>query len=287
MNYRHAFHAGNFADVLKHAVLCRILQHLRGKPSAFRVIDSHGGAGLYDLTGDEASRGGEWRGGIERLRLAALAPHERELFAPYLDTVAAFNAGGGLSTYPGSPMIARAWLRADDRLIACEIEPEAAAALGANLRGERRAKAVCVDGWTALAAYVPPKERRGVVLIDPPFEELEDFARLAERLTTAHRKWPTGIYGLWYPIKDGPEPERLARQLRRLRLAKVLRAELRLAPPRPGALLGATGLIVVNPPWTLPEELATMLTTLARVLADSNRGGFRLDWLSNENQSAQ
>src|ERR1700674_3859566 len=146
MNYRHAFHAGNFADVLKHAVLCRILQHLRGKPSAFRVIDSHGGAGLYDLTGDEASRGGEWRGGIERLRLAALAPHERELFAPYLDTVAAFNAGGGLSTYPGSPMIARAWLRAGDRLIACELESEAAGALGENLRGERRGQGGGLEG---------------------------------------------------------------------------------------------------------------------------------------------
>jgi 23S rRNA (adenine2030-N6)-methyltransferase len=286
MNYRHAFHAGNFADVLKHAVLCRILWHLRGKPTAFRVIDTHGGAGLYDLAGEEASRGGEWRGGIERLRLAVLAPHERELFAPYLETVAAFNAGEGLSTYPGSPMIARAWLRGHDRLIACEIEPGAAAALAESLRGERRAKAVCLDGWTALAAYVPPKERRGVVLIDPPFEEAEDFARLAEGLATAHRKWPTGIYGLWYPIKNGPEPERLARQLRRLHGAKILRAELSLVP-RAGASLAATGLIVVNPPWTLADELATMLSALGRVLADNNRGSFRLDWLSNENQSLQ
>jgi 23S rRNA (adenine2030-N6)-methyltransferase len=283
MNYRHAFHAGNFADVLKHAVLCRILRYLRGKPAAFRVIDTHAGAGLYDLTGAEATRSGEWRGGIERLRSAALVPHERELFVPYLDTVAAFNVGEGLATYPGSPMIARAWLRADDRLVACELEPQAAAALTENLRGERRAKAVCLDGWTALGAYVPPKERRGVVLIDPPFEEPGDFARLAEGLTTAHRKWPSGIYGLWYPMKGGPEPERLARQLRRLHLKKVLRAELKLAPQRSGAPLGATGLILVNPPWTLPDELSTMLTALARVLADSNRGHFRLDWLSNEN----
>jgi 23S rRNA (adenine2030-N6)-methyltransferase len=193
------------------------------------------------------------------------------------------NAGEGLSTYPGSPLIARAWLRAGDRLIACELEPEAAAALQESLHGERRARALRLDGWTALTAYVPPKERRGVVLIDPPFEEPEDFARMADGFATAHRKWPTGIYGLWYPIKDGSEPQRLARRLRALRLSKVLRAELSLAPQRPGAPLGASGLILVNPPWTLAEELATMLPALARVLADSNRGGFRLDWLSNEN----
>src|SRR5580704_7817055 len=150
MNYRHGFHAGNFADVLKHAVLCRILCHLRAKPAAFRVIDTHAGSGLYDLTGDEATRGGEWRNGIGRLRSAALAPHERELFAPYLETVAALNAGERLSTYPGSPLIARAWLRAGDRLIACELKPEAAAALQESLRGERRAKVLRLDGWTAL-----------------------------------------------------------------------------------------------------------------------------------------
>ncbi len=175
MNYRHAFHAGNFADVFKHAVLCRILHYLRDKPAAFRVIDTHAGAGLYDLAGPEASRGGEWQDGIARLMAAQLA-------APVGDAARALSRGGGalnergrLTVYPGSPALARAWLRPQDRLIACEIEPQAAAALGRNLRGDIRIKTLVLDGWTALGAYVPPKERRGLVLVDPPFEQDSDF----------------------------------------------------------------------------------------------------------------
>jgi 23S rRNA (adenine2030-N6)-methyltransferase len=279
MNYRHAYHAGNFADVLKHAVLCRVLLHLRAKPAAFRVIDAHAGAGRYDLAGPEASRSGEWRNGIARLLNAPVAPQIRTLLAPYLDVVGQLNADGRLSTYPGSPVLARAWLRPQDRLIACELEPRAAAALAHNLRG-RNVRVVAIDGWTALNAYVPPKERRGMVLLDPPYEQPDEFARLADRLAAAHRKWPSGLYLLWYPIKDRRECESFARRLTSSGIGKILRAEL-MIEHREDQLAGA-GLAVVNPPWTLDGELAILLPALAALLAPGGTGGFRLDWLAGE-----
>jgi 23S rRNA (adenine2030-N6)-methyltransferase len=281
MNYRHAFHAGNFADVVKHAVLARILVHLRAKPAAFRVIDTHAGAGLYDLGGPEAGRSGEWRQGIGRLLTAAVGPAARALLAPYLEAIAAFNGAGRLNVYPGSPALARSFLRAQDRLIACELEPKAAAALARNLEGDRRSKAVAIDGWTALNAYVPPKERRGIVLIDPSFEDAGDFSRLAHALEASHRKWASGSYLVWYPIKERAAPDALARRLRRSGMAKILRAELTVAEARDTDRLGACGLIVVNPPWTLADELQIMLAELAAVLSDK-WGGARVDWLTGE-----
>ena len=280
MNYRHAFHAGGFADVFKHAVLCRILHYLRGKQAAFRVIDTHAGAGLYDLTGAEASRGGEWHDGIERLMAAQLAAPVAALLAPYLEVIGALNERGRLKTYPGSPALARAWLRPQDRLIACEIEPQAAAALRQNLRGDTRIKTLEIDGWTALGAYVPPKERRGLVLVDPPFEQDSDFFRLARGLTAAHRKWATGIYALWYPIKGRSEPDTLAKSLRRLGIAKMLCAELIVAPLSDPTHLNGCGLILVNPPWTLESELSVLLPALAGILGRDGKGGFKLDRLT-------
>lgn len=280
MNYRHAYHAGNFADVFKHAVLCRVLLHLRGKPAAFRVLDTHAGAGVYDLAGPQASRSGEWRQGIERLRNAPIAAAVGALLAPYLDVVAAHNADGRLTSYPGSPALVRAWLRPQDRLIACELEPGAAAALAHNLRGERNVRVVAIDGWTALTAYVPPKERRGLVLIDPPFEQPGEFARLADRLAAAHRKWASGLYLLWYPIKDRRDSENFARRLARSGIGKILRAEL-MIDDRSDRLAGA-GLVLVNPPWTLEHELSVLLPALAAMLAAGGEGGTRLDWLTRE-----
>jgi 23S rRNA (adenine2030-N6)-methyltransferase len=280
MNYQHEFHAGNFADVVKHATLARIVSHLREKPAPFRVLDTHAGAGLYDLRGAEAARTGEAHEGIGRLLKAPLAPEVRALLAPYLDAVAALNPGG-LKVYPGSPLLVRAWLRPGDRLIACELEPRAAAALAKNLASSTRAKVLEIDGWTALSAYLPPKERRGLVLIDPPYEAPDEFTRLAEAFAEARRKWASGIYLLWYPIKDRSGPDALAKRLKALRIGKVLRAEITLAPvPAADRLLG-TGLIVVNPPWTLERELAVLLPALAGCLAPG-QGGFRLDWLARE-----
>jgi 23S rRNA (adenine2030-N6)-methyltransferase len=282
VNYRHAFHAGSFADVFKHAVLCRILHYLRAKPAAFRVIDTHAGAGLYDLASPEASRGGEWHDGIERLMAAQLAAPVAALLAPYLEVIGALNERGRLKTYPGSPALARAWLRPQDRLIACEIEPQAAIALKQNLRGDTRIKTLEIDGWTALGAYVPPKERRGLMLVDPPFEEDSDFFRLARGLAAAHRKWATGIYALWYPIKGRGEPDALAKSLRRLGIGKMLRAELIVAPLSDPTRLNGCGLILVNPPWTLVSELSALLPALAGILGRDGKGGFKLDRLTRE-----
>jgi len=286
VNYRHAFHAGSFADVVKHAVLGRVLHHLREKPAPFRVIDTHAGAGLYQLTGSEATRSGEWHDGIERLLTSPLPPAIETLLAPYLEVIGALNQGSRLTLYPGSPAIARAWLRPQDRLIACELEPDAAHALAANMRGDPRIKVLTIDGWTALKAYVPPKERRGLVLIDPPFEEEQDFTRLSRGLAAAHRKWATGIYMLWYPIKGRTAPDALARQVRRTGIRKVLRAELTVSPLADPTRLNGCGLIVVNPPWTLEGELAFVLPALAQRLGRTVRachwGGYRLDWLAGE-----
>jgi len=201
MNYRHAFHAGSFADVFKHAILARVLVHLRGKTRPFRVIDIHAGAGLYDLASEEAGRTGEWRDGIGRLFDAALPAEAGALLAPYLAAVRSCNPDGALRHYPGSPLLVCALLRPQDRLVACELEPAAAAALAHRLRAIRQAKAIAIDGWVALNAYVPPNERRGLVILDPPYEQPDDFARLSAGLTAALRKWPTGIYLAWYPIK--------------------------------------------------------------------------------------
>ena len=206
MNYQHAFHAGNFADVHKHIVLTRVLSYLRQKPAAFRVVDTHAGAGCYDLVVPQAARSGEWRDGIGRLfamprSSAAGTDSAQALVAPYLDVVAALNPGGTLRLYPGSPLIVKALLRRQDRLIACELEPSAAASLKAALHGDARVKALAIDGWKALFANIPPKERRGLIVIDPPYEESVEFVRLRDALAQAHRKWANGLYLLWYPIK--------------------------------------------------------------------------------------
>jgi 23S rRNA (adenine2030-N6)-methyltransferase len=283
VNYRHAYHAGNFAEVVKHATLARVVAHLREKPAAFRILDTHAGAGLTDLAGPEANRTGEWRDGIGRLRAATLDGRVHALLAPYLEAVAACNPGEQLTTYPGSPVLVRRWLRSQDRLLACELEPAAASALARRMRGDARVKVVTIDGWTALSAYLPPKERRGAVLIDPPFEQPGEFDRLANGLAAAHRKWPTGTYLAWYPIKDRREAVGFRRKLAHAGISKVLRAELIIAPNRAAARLAGSGLVMINPPWTLEADLAALLPALAGVLGRQLPGTFRLDWLTTKN----
>jgi 23S rRNA (adenine2030-N6)-methyltransferase len=268
--------------VLKHAVLARILVYLHGKAGAFRVVDTHAGAAFYDLSGPEATRSPEWRDGIQRLLTAPITAPLRTLLGPYLEMVEGFNTAGQLTRYPGSPVIARAFLRPQDRLIACELEPNAAATLARNLAGDRRVKAITIDGWTALNAYVPPPERRGLVLIDPPFEQDDEFARLARGLETAHRKWSSGIFLAWYPIKSREQPDALARRLRRSGIPKLLRAEVNVASPADSTRLSGCGLIILNPPWTLEKELAVMLPELAAIMSNRGKGDYRLDWLSGE-----
>jgi 23S rRNA (adenine2030-N6)-methyltransferase len=281
MNYRHAFHAGNFADVVKHAVLARVVRYLHDKPAAFRVIDTHAGAGLYDLTGAEAARGGEWRLGIARLMQARLSDEAASLVAPYLDIVRAFNDGGALRAYPGSPLIARALLRPQDRLTVCEVEPRARKALIAALYNDTQARVVDLDGWTALTAFVPPKERRGVVLIDPPYEAPDEFARLAAGFAAAFARWPTGSYLMWYPLKRRRAADDLAAAVAHALAAAPsaaagLRLEFSVAPHDDAAGLTSAGLLIVNPPWRLRSELKVILPELARPLGQGGPGRFRL-----------
>jgi 23S rRNA (adenine2030-N6)-methyltransferase len=285
MNYRHAFHAGNFADVIKHITLARILTYLQEKPAAFRVIDTHAGAGLYDLTSDEAQRGGEWRTGIARLMQARFSDSVMALVAPYLDIVRAFNPQRDLTAYPGSPLIARALLRPQDRLVACELEPKARKQLIRALHRDPQGRVVDLDGWMALPAFVPPNERRGLVLVDPPFESRDEFTRLGDGIAAAHGKWPTGIYMLWYPIKERRAVETLADRIARVANAgggsdaKCLRVEFSVAPQTADSGLVSTGLLIVNPPWTLAAELKAILHELEKPLGQGGAGRFRVDAL--------
>jgi 23S rRNA (adenine2030-N6)-methyltransferase len=282
MNYRHAFHAGGFADVIKHIVLVRILTYLHEKSAAFRVIDSHAGAGVYDLGADEARRSGEWLTGIARIMQARFSEATVPLVKPYLDIVRAFNPPAELKAYPGSPLIARALLRPQDRLTACEVEPVARKRLIENLRRDPQARVVDLDGWLALPAFVPPNERRGMVLIDPPYEAKDEFERLAEGFAAAFAKWPTGIYLLWYPAKSRRATDQLAQHVAAVAASakppgKCLRLEFSVAPQTADSGLASTGLLIVNPPWTLQAELKTILPELEKPLGQGGAGRFRLE----------
>jgi 23S rRNA (adenine2030-N6)-methyltransferase len=283
MNYRHAFHAGSFADVIKHIVLVRILTYLQDKPAAFRVLDTHAGAGLYDLTGEEASRSGEWLTGIARVMQARFTDQALPLIAPYLDIIRSFNAPPALTAYPGSPLIARALLRPQDRMTACELAPGPRKHLIGALRRDPQARVVDLDGWIALPAYVPPNERRGLVLIDPPFEAKDEFDRMADRFAAAFAKWPTGTYLLWYPAKSRRATDELTDRVAKAAAAakppgKLLRIEFSVAPQTAAEGLTSTGLLVVNPPWPLHDELRILLPELQKPLGQGGAARYRLEF---------
>jgi 23S rRNA (adenine2030-N6)-methyltransferase len=279
MNYRHAFHAGGFVDVMKHITLTRLIEYLKLKPAAFRVIDTHAGIGRYSLTGDEARRSPEWLDGIGRLLQAKLPEHAAKLIAPYLAAVESENQNGTLARYPGSPLLARKLFRPQDRLSALELHPADYRKLRDLFEGDVQVRVTELDGWLALNAYVPPKEKRGLVLIDPPFEDAGEWERLVEGLRKAHRKWATGLYALWYPLKEPREVNAFVADLKATGITRMLRAELAIAPPVAGTLYGS-GLILVNPPFTLEGELNIILPALAKAL--SERGSHRLEWLRRE-----
>ena len=282
MNYRHAFHAGNFADVVKHVILTRVLAYLMRKDAPFRVIDTHAGVGLYDLFGGEAERTGEWQDGIGRLLGAAPPAEISELIAPYLDAVRARNADGNLRFYPGSPFIARHMLRSQDRLMALELHPEDAEALKENFAGDIQTRVTHLDGWAALGTHLPPKEKRGLVLVDPPFEEKGEFARMARGLEKARKRWPGGIYAFWYPLKEPEAVEAYVKALKATGIPKILRLELSLRNPSTPPRLHGTGMIVVNPPFVLEEEMRIVLPALAALLSDEGRGRCKIEWVAGE-----
>ncbi|MGQ9371430.1 23S rRNA (adenine(2030)-N(6))-methyltransferase RlmJ [Azospirillum sp. A39] len=278
MNYRHAFHAGNFADVMKHAVLAAILTHLRAKAAPFCVVDTHAGLGRYDLASAPARRTGEFADGVARL-FGGTAPHP--LFAPFLEAVHGLNPDGVLRWYPGSPLLARGLMRPQDRMVAVELHPEDAAALRQEFAGDRQVTVLEKDAYAALKAQVPPRERRGVVLVDPPFEEPDEFSRLAAGLAAAHRRWSTGIYALWYPIKERPAVWRFQEALEATGIRRILLAELTIHPEDTHLRLNGCGMAIVNPPWTLDAALAEALPALHAALPTTG-GGAAVSWLVPE-----
>lgn len=278
MNYRHIYHAGNHADVLKHAVLALIIEHLKAKAAGFRVIDTHAGAGSYDLSSEEAQKTGEWLGGIGRLTGPNAEPMPDDiaaLLAPYLSAVAAWNPPDLLTRYPGSPRIARALMRPQDTLVVNELHPEDAASLRRAFANDAQTKALMLDGWTAVRSLLPPKERRGVVLIDPPFEAPGESARMVEALEDGVKRFATGVYMLWYPIKDRAVVRALERRLISSGVPKLLQVELEVkaAPYGEAERLTGSGLIICNPPYRLDAALQRLLPWLADRLAAARGAG--------------
>lgn len=282
MNYRHAYHAGNFADVAKHAALSRLVEYLKLKDKAFRVVDTHAGIGLYDLSSEEAQKTGEWLGGIGRLLQAKLSLEAEALLAPYLAAVSAQNPDGGVARYPGSPLIVRHLLRPQDRLSAIELHPQDFQRLKTLFAGDFQVRAIELDGWLALGAHLPPKEKRGLVLVDPPFEQAGEFERLVDGLVRAHRRWPGGIYALWYPIKDRAAVKDFRESLKASGIPKILDVAFEVRRPTREARFDGSGLVVVNPPFVFEKEMRVILPELHKALAEEPQARWSLDWLAGE-----
>jgi len=283
VNYRHAFHAGNFADVFKHAILIGLIDALKAKPTPFCYIDTHAGAGRYDLRDEEARKTGEFVDGVQRLLVAANLP---DSLRPYFDLLRAANAAdanGHLNVYPGSPLIAGLTLRDSDRIALCEVQDAETAALRKLFADDKRVGVHQRDGYAALAGLVPPKERRGVVLIDPPFEAQEaEFRTIQSALADAYAHWPTGIYAIWYPIKLHRQVLRFQRWFAKQGIKKTLVAELMIDADDSPLRLNGCGMVIVNAPWQFDAWLARLLPDLERLLARSQRASHRLEWLTRE-----
>jgi 23S rRNA (adenine2030-N6)-methyltransferase len=281
MNYRHGFHAGNFADVLKHLAWLELLRLLTAKRKPLFVLDTHAGRGGYDLGDAPAARTGEWRDGVGRLLAAAAPP---PVVRRYLEAVRAYDRKFGrpaatLGHYPGSPRLTRAALRPGDRCVLCEAHPAEAALLKREFAGDPAVEVRAADGYAALKALLPPIERRGLVLIDPPFERRDEFARAARALAQALRRFATGVYALWYPLKDEAAAVMLRAAIADL-AARAVDLELGLAMPVPDSGLYACGLIVVNPPWTFDETMRGALPWLARTLGHDASASGAVRWLA-------
>jgi 23S rRNA (adenine2030-N6)-methyltransferase len=271
MNYRHAYHAGNHTDVFKHAVLVMLLEHLRLKPKPFTVLDTHAGAGRYDLGSVEAEKTGEAADGIGRV-----VGKDLPAAAAYLDLIRRLNPDG-LRVYPGSPAIVQAFLRQDDRLIACELHEEEAAKLRRSFRGDRRIFVHRRDGYEAIGAFVPPPTRRGLVFIDPPYEkpDASAYRRLAQRLNAAMKKWPGGIFAAWYPLKDRAGIDEI-REGYALDNPPTVACEF-LREPIDGVAFAGSGMLIANPPFGLEDRLAALCRQLLGAF-EATGGSFALDW---------
>ena len=281
MNYRHIYHAGNICDVVKHAVLTLILRHLHGKDKAFAVLDTHAGVGLYDLQDPRALKTDEAAEGILRVLDARPLP----LLADYYAVLRKVNplwegkSAEGFRVYPGSPLIIFHSLRPQDRLMACELHPDDFSALRLASPADARMQIHERDGFEAMGAFLPPAEKRGLVLIDPPFEQADEFTQIVKRVAAAHRRWATGIYMIWYPVKDRPALWKFHEALAATGTGKILCAEFIYQEETRADRLNGSGLIVINPPWKLDDELRTLFPALHEALATGHRGSV-VRWLA-------
>jgi len=285
MNYAHGFHAGNFADVLKHVFLTRALVYLLKKPAALRFIDTHAGAGRYDLDSEAGRRSPEWRDGIARLLKAKPPEPIGALLAPYIEAIGPFDPESGRpESYPGSPALAQHFLRAEDRIALCEANKREFERLMEALGRDRRLRISPADGYQSLNAYVPPVERRGLVLIDPPFEATDEAERLIAALAKALSKWPRGVYMIWRPIKTPLDDARFLNALKALGVPDMLGLELDVGAVAPGpnspTPLRRTGLVIVNPPFGLKDEAGLVLPYLTKLLTRGGEGEYALDWIT-------
>lgn len=279
LSYRHGFHAGNFADVFKHVILSLLARAQLRKDKPFFYLDTHAGAGCYELGSAMAQKNREFASGIARLWKLDEVP---DAVRVYLEAVRAVNATPELQSYPGSPRIVRHFLRPKDRMVLCELHGKEAEHLHSEFHGDRQVATHNIDGYHSLKAFLPPLEKRGLVLIDPAFELKDERARLLEGMLEAHRRFATGVYAIWYPIQDRAAVDWLHRQLARSGIRNILAAELRIFGEDAPLRLNGSGIVVINPPWRLDEELKTLGPWLWNALSPEGQGGFKLDWLAPE-----
>mgnify|MGYP005848063715 CR=1 FL=1 len=282
MNYRHAYHAGNIGDVLKHLVLARCISYMQRKDAAFRIIDTHAGIGGYDLRAEETQKTGEWQLGIAKVLAADVPAKAAPVLADWLDVVKGLNPGTELTQYPGSPALARALMRPQDRLTLTELHPADFETLAARFEGDWQVKTIHLDGWLALGSFVPPKEKRGLVLIDPAFEVTNEFELMADGMIKAWKRWRSGMYLAWYPLKDRKSVERFHRTLEEAELRDVLVLELNAGYSSPDRPMKGSGMTIINPPFTLAEEMRNTLPWLAEVLAQGPGASARIFQLLDE-----
>ena len=272
MNDRHAFHAGNHTEVFKHAALILILEHLARKPQGYVVLDTHAGLGAYDLLSEPAQKTLEYEAGA-----AKVFGQDLPSAPAYVELLTAMNPVG-LVSYPGSPEIARRMLRPQDRLIACELHPADVDVLRARYDHDPRIGVHHRDGYEAIGAFTPPPERRGLVFIDPPYEKTDEAVTLTRAMARGLKKWPTGVFLAWYPIKDRVIAETLAEAAISTPFPKTLRAEFQIRP-RDDQTLAGGGIIICNAPWKLDESLMALGADLVR-LRDGEGASCRVDWLT-------
>lgn len=281
MNYRHSYHAGNFADVVKHIILTGLIGALQGKESSLCYIDTHAGIGYYDLLAETSAKSKEYMGGIEKIIAAEKPP---AIVQRYLDCVHKINnklthtTFSSLRYYPGSPMIARQLARPHDRIIACELQPGEYQLLRSTFAGDKQVAVHHTDGFLGLKAFLPPHERRGLVLIDPPYENPDEFTHIAHSLPIALKRWNTGIYAIWFPIKEKSRIEQFYRTLKADIKEPIFAIELTIYPDLPNHLNGC-GLVIINPPWQFDESIQELLPWIWNALTINNQGGYRAYWL--------